>query len=81
MSMRPRPVPQVPEQTVLVARAAFPKGSLAMSVRDELGAVFADEQFARAFGVRGAPAESPGALALVTVLQHVENLTDRARPG
>jgi transposase len=77
VSMRPRPVPQVPEQTVLVARAAFPKGSLAMSVRDELVEVFADDQFSEAFGSRGAPAESPGALALVTVLQHVENLTDR----
>lgn len=77
MSMRPRPVPQVPGQTVLVARAAFPKGSLAMSVRDELSEVFADEQFAQAFGIRGAPAESPGALALVTALQHVEGLTDR----
>ncbi len=75
--MRPRPVPQVPGQTVLVARAAFPKGSLAMSVRDELSEVFADEQFAQAFGIRGAPAESPGALALVTALQHVEGLTDR----
>lgn len=77
MSMRPRPVPQVPGQTVLVARAAFPKGSLAMSVRDELSEVFADEQFAQAFGIRGAPAESPGALALVAALQHVEGLTDR----
>jgi transposase len=75
--MRPRPVPQVPGQTVLVARAAFPKGSLAMSVRDELSEVFADEQFAQAFSIRGAPAESPGALALVTALQHVEGLTDR----
>ena len=39
--------------------------------------IFGDEQFAAAFGTRGAPAESPGALALVTVLQYVENLTDR----
>jgi transposase len=39
--------------------------------------IFDDEQFAAAFGTRGAPAESPGALALVTVLQYVENLTDR----
>jgi transposase len=77
MSMRPRSVPQVPEQTAAVARAAFPKGSLAMTVRDELGEVFDDELFAAAFGVRGAPAESPGALALVTALQYVENLTDR----
>ena len=75
--MRPRPAPRVPDQTVVVARAAFPKGSPAMSARDELADVFDDEQFAAAFGMRGAPAESPGALALVTVLQYVENLTDR----
>jgi len=68
---------QVPEQTVLVARAVFPQGSVAMCARDELAEAFADEQFAAGFGVRGAPAESPGALALVTALQFVENLTDR----
>jgi Transposase and inactivated derivatives len=77
MSMQPRPWPRVPEQTAVVARAAFPKGSLAMRVRDELGEVFADERFAAGFGVRGAPAESPGLLALVTALQYVEDLTDR----
>jgi transposase len=75
--MQPRSRAEIPQQTVLVARAAFPQGSVAMSARDELGAVFTDEQFAAAFGVRGAPAESPGALALVTALQYVENLTDR----
>ncbi len=69
MSMWPRSRVRIPEQTVLVARAAFPNGSVAMSARDHLGEVFTDEQFAAAFGVRGAPAESPGALALVTALQ------------
>src|SRR5436190_1185418 len=62
--MQPRSRVGIPEQTVLVARAAFPQGSVAMSARDELGEVFTDEQFAAAFGVRGAPAESPGALAV-----------------
>jgi len=75
--MQPLSRVEIPEQTVLVARAAFPQGSMAMSARDELGEAFRDEQFAAAFGVRGAPAESPGALALVTALQYVENLTDR----
>lgn len=75
--MQPRSRVQIPEQTVLVAQAAFPKGSVAMSARDHLGEVFTDEQFTAAFGVRGAPAESPGALALVTALQFTENLTDR----
>jgi transposase len=77
MSIQPRPWPEVPEQTVSVARAAFPKGTLAMRVRDELPGLFTDEQFVSAFGVRGKPGISPGQLALVTVLQFVENLTDR----
>ena len=77
MSVQPRPWPEVPEQTAAVARAAFPKGTLAMRVREELPGLFADEQFVSAFGLRGKPGISPGQLALVTVLQFVENLTDR----
>ncbi|WP_267830222.1 IS1182 family transposase [Streptomyces sp. H27-G5] len=77
MSMRPVGLPEIPEQTVRVARAAFPKGSLAIRVRDRLAEVFADEPFTGAFGVRGAPGLSPGALSLVTVLQFAEDLTDR----
>jgi phosphoglycolate phosphatase-like HAD superfamily hydrolase len=50
--MQPRPWPQVPELTAAVAQAAFPKGCLAMRVRDELGVLFADEEFASAFGRR-----------------------------
>jgi hypothetical protein len=50
-------VAQVPEATARVARAAFPKGSLAMTVRDQLGEVFADAEFAAAFARRDAPAD------------------------
>ncbi|MER5699557.1 IS5/IS1182 family transposase, partial [Streptomyces mirabilis] len=56
MSLRPVPVPSVPEATARVARAAFRKGCLAMRIRDELGPLFEDEQFARAFPRRGGPA-------------------------
>ena len=77
MSVQPRPWPEVPEQTKVVARAAFPKGALAMRVREELPGLFADEQFTSAFGVRGKPGISPAQLALITVLQFAENLTDR----
>ncbi|WP_329529256.1 transposase [Streptomyces sp. NBC_01462] len=75
--MRPKGLPDVPAQAAAVARAAFPQGSLAMRVRDRLAEVFADEPFADAFGVRGAPGLSPGVLSLVTVLQFAEDLTDR----
>jgi transposase len=77
VSLQPRPWPVVPEMTARVARAAFPKGCLPIRVRDELGALFTDDEFAAAFGVRGRPGLSPGQLALVTVLQFAENLTDR----
>ncbi|HET7519686.1 MAG TPA: transposase, partial [Actinomycetes bacterium] len=63
--------------TAQVARAAFPKGCLAIRVRDALGEVFEDEQFAGLFAVRGRPAVSPARLALTSVLQFVEGLSDR----
>lgn len=67
----------IPEDTRRVAQAAFPKGSLAMRIRDELGAVYLDDQFSDLFPGRGQPAESPALLALVVVLQFAEGLTDR----
>lgn len=48
-----------------------------MRIRDRLGEVFSDEEFRETFGVRGRPGISPGQLALVSVLQFAENLTDR----
>lgn len=78
MSMHPRDFSVVPEDTARVARAAFPKGNNYLTLRDELGVIYEDEEFASLFGSpRGRPAESPGCLALVTVLQFAENLSDR----
>jgi len=79
MSLQPRGLPEIPEQTVAVARAAFPQGTLAMRVRDRLGEVFADEPFAGVFGRRGAPGLSPAVLSLVTALQFTENLRPASR--
>jgi transposase len=77
MSMQPKPWPDVPAGTARVARKAFRKGSLAIRARDELGTWYRDADFAAAYGVRGAPGMSPAQLAMVTVLQFAENLTDR----
>jgi transposase len=68
---------EIPEQTRLVARAAFPRGSLAMRVRDSLGAVFSDAEFSGLFARRGHPALSSAFLTMVSVLQYAEGLTDR----
>jgi transposase len=77
MSMYPQKMGPIPAETRRVARAAYPKGSLAMRLRDELGDLYQDEQFAALFASRGQPAEAPGRLAMVVVLQYVEGLTDR----
>jgi hypothetical protein len=37
MSLKAQPVPPVPSETVRVARAAFPKGTLYLKLREELG--------------------------------------------
>ncbi len=75
--MQPSPFPPVPEQTAAVVRAAFRRPPLAVRLRDEFGAVYADTDFAALFPVRGQPALPPWRLALVTVLQFLEGLSDR----
>ena len=79
MSMQPQPWPQPAQEIVVAVRAMYARrrAPLAVQVRDQLGELFADAQFAAAFGVRGKPAWSPGRLALVTVLQMAEALSDR----
>ncbi|MDQ6694228.1 MAG: IS1182 family transposase, partial [Chloroflexota bacterium] len=77
MSMHPQPAAPVPEDTARVARAAFPKGNLYMKIRDELGTIYEDQQFAALFPTRGQPAEAPWRLALVCVFQFIEGLSDR----
>jgi transposase len=77
MSLRPQPMGPIPEETARVAKAVFRRGNLYMRMRDELGPLFTDMTFAPLFAGRGRPAEAPGRLALVTVMQYVEGLSDR----
>jgi transposase len=77
LSLQPRPVPPVPEQTARVAHAAFPKGNPYLQLRDELGTVFGDDDFLDLYPRRGQPALSPWRLAMVLVLQFKEGLSDR----
>ncbi|MGW1781165.1 transposase [Streptomyces sp. NPDC002143] len=67
----------VPDLTAQVARAAFPDGCLGIRLRDALGPVFGDDDFADLFPRRGQPALSPGQPAMVCVLQFIEGLSDR----
>ena len=77
MSLKSSLIKAVPVETIRVARAAFPKGNLYLSMRDELGVLFEDADFAELFPRRGQPAFAPWRLALITVMQFLENLSDR----
>ena len=61
MSMHPQPIPAIPEETIRVAQTILPE----------------DSDFADLFPSRGQPAEAPWRLALVTLMQYGEGLTDR----
>jgi transposase len=78
MSLRPQlPLPPVPADTVRIARAAFRRGNPYVLLRDRLGAVFADADFADLYPALGQPAYATWRLALVTLLQFREGLSDR----
>src|SRR5215510_12908836 len=77
MSLRPQPIGPIPEQTARVAHAAFPKGNPYLMLRDQLGPIFQDDSFATLFPAWGYPGLPPWRLALVTIMQFRENLSDR----
>src|SRR3954464_10780860 len=77
MSLKPSLIALVPEETARIARAAFRKGNPLLKLRDELGAIFADADFADLFPKRGRPGLAPWRLALVTLLQFREDRTCR----
>jgi transposase len=72
----PEPDPQVVAAIAAKYRGKRPR-PLAVLIRDRLGEWLGDEDFAQVFGIRGRPGWSPSRLALVTVLQRAESLTDR----
>ncbi|GHO50761.1 hypothetical protein KSX_89240 [Ktedonospora formicarum] len=77
MSLQPQSLPAIPEETARVARSLFPKGNRYMWLRDELGALSHDEQFTSLSPNTGQFAEQPWRLALISIIQYMENYSDR----
>jgi transposase len=78
MSLRPEPLPPIPDATAAAVRAAFPKGNLYVELRAEFGTLYDDRLFAALYPPQGRPVEvAPWRLALVLVMQYIEGLTDR----
>src|SRR5919206_518642 len=76
MGLRPEPIGEIPAETVRVARAALPKGTVITRLRDEFSALYQDDDFRNLYPTRGQPGLAPWRLALVTVFQFLEHLSD-----
>jgi transposase len=78
MTWRSNSIPPVPEATAAAVKAAFPKGNLYVDLHEELGSLYRDDLFADFYADRGHPVEiAPWRLAMATVMQYIEGLTDR----
>jgi transposase len=77
MSLHPEPIGEVPVETARVARAAFPRGTVITRLRDEFTSLYEDTDFRTLYPARGQPGLPPWRLALVTVFQFLEHLSDR----
>lgn len=77
MSLHPQSCYVIPAETAKVARAIFAKGNLCITMADRLSSFLCDQDFSGLFSSQGQPGASPLRLALVTILQYVEGLTDR----
>ncbi len=49
MSLQPQKIEVVPAETARITKAAFPKANFCLKLRDELGTIYFDEQFADLF--------------------------------
>jgi transposase len=77
MSLKALPIPPIPEEIARAAHAVFPRGNVFIQARDTLGTIYTDDVFADLFPTHGQPAFAPWQLALVTIFQFMEGLTDR----
>jgi transposase len=77
MTLSPESLPEIPEETARVARSLFREGNKYMWLRDELGTIYQDEQFQSMYSDVGQFAYQPWRLALICIIQYMENYSDR----
>ena len=76
MSLKSSPITQIPEDTARIAKAAFPKSNRYLILRDTFGDLFDATDFKHLFSNEGKPASDPARLAIITILQFAEQLSD-----
>lgn len=65
------------DKASLPEKNAVPRGNVFMQIRDTLETIYTDEIFADLYPTHAQPACVPWRLALVTIFQFMEGLTDR----
>jgi transposase len=63
MTLHPRSIGSVPEETARIAHASCPKGNSYLQMRDLLGTFYDDQLFVALFPPQGQPALAPWRLA------------------
>ena len=66
----------IPEDTERVANAAFPNGNRYLHLRDTFGALCSNADVRHLFHDEGRPGIDPARLAVITILQFTERLSD-----
>ncbi|MEJ2151319.1 MAG: hypothetical protein P8Z40_17925 [Chloroflexota bacterium] len=77
--LKPKASREIPDQTREVAWAAFPKGAQFMVMRDELGDIFNDQEFAELFSWTGQPGISPAQLSLLNCFHGLDSQVSARR--
>lgn len=78
MTMHPQEKWSIPEDTKRVAHAVFKKGNIYLKIADQLGQLYQDQEWSDLYpNDCGQSAISPARLALITIFQFREGLTDR----
>lgn len=77
MSLKVQPVPPIPDDIATLVRQILPASHPLVLMGDRLSQFISDEAFADLYPAEGKPALSPALLALVTLLQYWEFLSDR----
>lgn len=77
MILQPETTFSIPRETIRIAHAAYPNVNMYIQMHDVLGIIYQDQSFAHSFPHNGRPVEAPWRLALITLMQFVEELPDR----
>lgn len=78
MTIHPQEKWSIPEETKRVALAVFKKGNIYLKIAEQLGQLYEDKEWLDLYSPDcGQSGISPARLALITIFQFMEGLTDR----